>query len=296
MTTVNDLVEATRSHLHGGARPQINVLNGSLDASTTSVVLADAMGSIVAGAILSIDFETMFVRSVSSQTATVIRAFAGSTAATHANSSLVYVNPPYTGSSIHKALSDDLLDLSSPEAGLFKVVSVDITFNSAQQGYNLTSATDVIDVLDVRYGVSGSSRNWPSINKWRLARDMNTSEFASGFALFIDEPVEAGRTMRVRYKAKFSALSTTGSSDVEATTGLHAEAHDIPPLGAAARLLAGRPVRRSDPGTNTDPRRGDEVSTSDTLNSPSALRSLRRDRINAEASRLRGRYPTKFKV
>ena len=50
--------------------------------------------------------------------------------------------------------------LSSPSNGLYRVATVDLTYNAAVEGYDLTGVTDVLAVLDARYQAVGSEQDW----------------------------------------------------------------------------------------------------------------------------------------
>jgi hypothetical protein len=67
---------------------------------------------------------------------------------------------------------------------------------------------------------------------------------------------------------------------------------DILALGTQIRLMSPREVKRNFTESQGDTRRSDEVSVGAVGNSFSQLQRLRRDRIQAEASRLSRAYPT----
>jgi hypothetical protein len=118
---------------------------------------------------------------------------------------------------------------------------------------------------------------------------MATTDFASGGALVIYEGGYPGQAIRVRYRAPFGSL-TALDDDVLADTGLPATAHDLPPLGAAVRLVAGREVKRNFTEAQGEPRRAEEVPPTATLQSSRELLRIRQQRIVAEQSRLLHQY------
>lgn len=297
MTLASDLVEETRAHLFSGDREETNLLTTTVDSDDTTVVTTYDFGGIQAGALIEIDLELMYVWSwtAASKSATVQRGMMGSTAAAHTSGALVRVRPKFPNFSIFRALKQDIADLSSPLNGLFRVVTLNVTYNAAVRGYNLTSATDVLDILELRYESLGSDVYWPEITSWNLSRSMDTSEFASGFALFLNEGADPGRTIRVRYKAPFGAL-TALSDNVETITGMSTSMADVPPLGAAARLTAAREVKRGFMEHQGEPRRAEEVPGGQQVRSATALLTLRRQRIQAEAARLYAQWPPKMQM
>lgn len=289
MPTAQNLIDATRQHLQALSRDEVNQLNGSITNSATSLTVEFTAGGIQRGALLAIDLEVIHVWSVASLTATVKRGMMGSTAASHADDALVYVNPRFTDWQILQALNDELAALSSPENALFRVRTVDLTAAAARDGYDLTSVTDMIDILEVRWK-GYTTGSWPMLTSWTVARDMATTEFASGMALLLYDTPGPGRAVRVRYSAPY-ALLTTAAQDVLTQTGLHTQAHDIPPLGAAARLLAGREARRASYDAQPESRQAADVPPGTNRQAAGGLLALRDMRIREESARLHALYP-----
>jgi hypothetical protein len=289
-TLASDLIEATRSHLDSGSRPELNRLTTTMNTSVTSVVCDFALGSIVAGSSIVIGLETMYVWSSTGSTATVQRAMGGTVAAAHTAGDLIYVNPRWSAFTILRALNAELTALSSPINGLYRMRTVDLTYSAGQSGYDLTAVTDLLDVYDVRYSDLGGFKDWPRIRNWGLARNQSTTDFASGLALHFYDPAAPGRTVRVQYKAPFAEL-TALSSDVQTTAGLPASANDIPPLGAVVQLVAPREVKRAFTDSQPESRTAAEVPPGASRAAAAGLLALRQTRIKEEAARLSAAYP-----
>lgn len=288
MTTTADMVAAARRHLMASGRESMNKLNGSLNDSTTSVTFEFAAGQIATGALLSIDLEVMYVWSVAGQVATVERGMFGSTKATHADDSLIYVNPMFTDFAIFRELNDEIASLSSQANGLYRVKTVTATVTTAST-YNL--AADAVEILAVQTNAYGPSGDWPRLRRWDLLANQDTSVYASGYALQLYEVPAPGRTLRVTYAAAYSPLATV-ADDVLAVTGLQTPAHDIPPLGAAARLLAAREARRSSLDSQPESRQAADVPPGTARSASSQMFALRKQRIVEEAARLANQWPT----
>jgi hypothetical protein len=294
MPTASDLIQETRQHLLTGQPEQLNKLSSGITASTSDVTLLltyDLRG-IQAGAVLDIDLEQIYVFAVTSATKTVtdcIRGYNGTTPAIHASGATVTVNPKFPTARILTAINNDLKDLSSPVNGLYQIKTVDITFNPTTYGYDLTSVTDIISIAEVRFRSSGSQKTWPQITNYALLRNMPTTgtygDFPSGNALVIYESAQSGLPIRLRYRAPFTSLATL-ADDVVAVSGLQATSHDIPPLGAAIRLVAGREVKRNFDEAQGEPRRAEEVPPQASVQSTRELVRLRQQRIMAEQARL----------
>lgn len=290
MTTAADLVAETRTILEPGTRTEINALDGLIDSATQSVTLQYPPGAIQRGAMLAVNLELMYVWSLAGQVATVQRGMFGSAAAGHADDDLVQVNPRWSDFEIFRALNHEISSYSSPRVALFQMKALDITFQAATVGYDLTSVTDLIEVYELRWK-GYTNGEWPRIRGWRVTRDMATSEFASGQALLLTEPAGPGRPIRVRYKAHFAQLANL-ADNVEVVSGLPESAHDIPPLGAAARLLAHRESKRATIDSQPEPRQAADVGPGTARNAAASLLALRDLRLREEAARLQAQYPT----
>lgn len=297
MTLASDLVESARRHLFTGQPEAMNKLSASVTAGATVLAFTYELRGIQAGTIISVDLEEIYVWAVDATAKTVTdcaRAFNGTLAATHAAAAPVTVAPKFSNFRVLEAVNHDLRDLSSPTNGLFQIKTVDVTFNPTRYGYDMTGVTDLIAVADVRYRTPGPERTWPRITAWTLERNMPSTgtygDFPSGFALMIYEAAYPGLPLRVRYKAPFASLGAL-SDDVGAVSGLPDSAVDIPPIGAAVRLAAGREIRRNFDEGQGEPRRAEEVPAQANVAATRDLQRLRRDRIQAEAARLGRHYP-----
>lgn len=292
MTTTANLIDTAKRHLLSGHREPINKLAADTAPGTGTLTFQYDLGGIKEGATVQVGLEVFHVWSVneSAKTATVEPAQDGSTAAAHDSGDLVTVNPKFPDHIILAALNDDLLDLSSP-GGLYRTRTVDLTWVDTEGGYNLTGVTDLVGIGDVWVQQAGvTSKDWEQVSNYRIERDADTSVFPSGLAIYFDDLAETGSVLRVRYRSGFGQL-TNLSDNVTTVTGLPATAMDIPPLGAAARLVRSREVERNNTDTQGSTRRANEVP-------PGALRRVgdqlwadRMRRIQREAARLARENP-----
>lgn len=293
MTTAADLIEETRSLLLSGIKDELNRLTTTVNTSATAIVVDFALAGIARGATIVIDLEAMYVWSATGSTATVQRAFAGTTAAAHTSGALIYVSPKWGSFRILQSLNEELASYSSPSIGLFRVRTVDLTYSAARSGYDLTSVTDLIDVLGVT-ATGYIAGEIDEITHYRVARNQVTGDFASGLALELYEGGNPGKTVRVAYSAPYTALSAL-TDDVATVGGLHAQAHDIVPLGAAARLLAATESRRVTMDRQPEPRVAADVSVGAARQAAGGLLALRDRRLKEEASRLRASWPRRVR-
>lgn len=291
--TAQTWIDETRDLLLTDYVEEQATLGAALDATETVVSFSLPSASpagVVAGVTIEVGSELMYVFSVVSGAATVRRGYRGSEAATHAIGDLVTINPKFPAYQILDAVNHELRDLSSPQHGLFQVKTVEVTFNAAQDGYDLAGVTDdILSIYQVTYSDPGSEASEPAITEFSLRRNRNTSSFASGYGLILHSDAWPGETVRVLYKTGFTPL--TDSTTALSTTGLHSEGYDLPALGAALRLMSSRPIRREFLDEQGSSRMSEEVPPGAVSASMRDLRGLRTERINAEATRLNGQYP-----
>lgn len=294
MVALSSVIDRTLSHLDHG-RTARNKLATSVNSSATSIVTTYDLGGITPGSRISIGLEDMhvFATDPDVKTATVERGDGESVGAAHTAGDVIMVGPEFSRFDVVQAVNEEIAELSSPARGLFQMLAVDLTYNAAVSGYDLTGvASTLLDVYELRFEQTGPSAHWPLITDYDLARNMATSEFASGTAIFLFQGAQAGQTIRVRYKAKFSQLGTTDETQVvETVTGLSESGCNILAYGAAARLAAGRAMRRASFDAAGNTRRAEEVSTQDTLISVQGLLRQRDIAVQAEAARLGKQYP-----
>ena len=289
MTTLNDVIERTKRHLHSGeTRDERDKLDGAVASADTTLQLVYGRDGAQSGVVLALGLEELYVWEKTDSTVVVSRGQNGSTAEAHSDQAIIYVKPKFSSFSVLKSVNEELDALSAD--GLYKVSTVALTYVPGTDAYNLTGVTDLIDIISVEYKVNDGSSRWASlpVTQYRLRRDMATADFASGMALTINGYVENG-AMRVTYKAPYSPLSAL-ANDVETVSGLHSQAHDILSIGAALRLVAVSEVSRNFLD-QSETRRATEVPAGARGALIRNLASLRVTRLEAEKSRLYAKRP-----
>jgi hypothetical protein len=289
VSTAASLLERVNRQLLSGTIEEQNKLAVSVSSSDTSFTLSYDLAGLRAGTVFEIDSEMVYIWEATSgsKTVTVERGYAGTTAATHSAGAIVKLNPRFPKSQMLDALNQDIDDLASPLNGLFRVVTLTIPYNGSDRQINLTGATNVIDLIDVR--LRFLSDDYPYVSKSRLQRDLPTTDFPSGYAIVLDEPVMSG-DLRVRYKAPFARVATV-SDNIQSVSGIPESMEDILELGVMSRMLSTREVKRNFIESQGDTRRSDEVPPGAMRDSFGNILRLRRDRIIAEAAKLARQYP-----
>ena len=294
MSTAGALINRVSRQLLSGTIEERNKLATTVTSADTSIVMSYDLAGLRGGSVFEIDSELMYVwvAESGSKTLTVERGYLGTTAAAHTAGALAILNPRFPQQQLLDSFNQELDDLSSPSNGLFRVIAANVDYNGSDRQVNLTSATTIIDLIDVRLRYLSS--DYPVLRGVRLSRDLPTSDFASGFALTFDEVSMAG-TLRVRYKAPFVRASTT-SSDIQSVCLMPINMEDIVEMGVMARMLSVREVKRNFIESQGDTRRSDEVPAGSISNSVTNILRIRRDRIIAEASKLARQYPLTIRV
>jgi len=293
MSTAGEILNRASRQLLSGTVEERNKLSATITSGDTSIVLTYDLGGFREGSIIEIDSELMYVWEAAAATKTLVvqRGFNGTTAAGHTSGALLTVNPRFPRQQMFDALNNDIDDLSSTVNGLFRVVAQNISYNGTNRQINLTSATGVIDLLDVRLRYLAT--DFPIIRKVRLQRDLPTTDFASGLAIVFDEPVMAG-TLRVVTKREF-VRAASESSDIQTVCFVPLTCEDILEMGVILRMMNGREIKRNFIESQGDTRRSDEVPSGATRDSLTNIQRLRRERIVSEAARLKQQYPLVFR-
>jgi hypothetical protein len=172
--------------LLSGIVEERNKLSVSIDSDDTTVVCSYPVNSLQPGTIFEISSELFYVwaTNTSTNTLTVERGYSGTTAVSHSSGAVLTLNPRFPKAQMFDALNQDIDDLSSPANGLFRVVTADLSYNGSDRQINITGATNIIDLVDVR--LRYLSDDFPVIRRVRLGRDLPTADFASGYSLIFD--------------------------------------------------------------------------------------------------------------
>lgn len=293
MTTIADIVAEAQRLLASGSRIETNSLDSALDDSSTAVSFSSATGGIHTGSVLCIGIELLLVQSVdsSAKTAVVARGALGSTAAAHDAGATVEVNPKFSTFDVFRAVCHEVDDLASPLSGLFVMRTADFTFASNRETYDFNPTGPYLSTYQVLWRPRGGSRPaWRRLKHFRVERALDgLAEFPHSYGLMLSEFPEPGCSMRLYYRAGFA--TPTALTDTAASLGLPETAVDIPALGAAARLVASREVKRSFTEAQGEARRAEEVPAGAQVASARALLNLRAQRLAAEVSRLQVQWP-----
>ena len=284
MTIARDWVAEARGHLMSGYQEELNRIEVAMDATQVLANLAFDPKALTQGAVISIDLEDMYVWSVAAKQLTVERGFNGTPKTAHADLALVLIKPKFSPWRVFKAINDTITELSSPDSGLFQVKTADVPYNPTKGYYDLPG--DILAPLEVYY-YDGVTDIHP-IRQWDFIRGQDDDVVASGQALRIWDGMP-GRDLRVLYKARFVRFATL--EDEVSTSGMDENSWDIPPLGAAVRLVPPRDIKRAFSEAQGDTRRGSEVPPGSSRQAVSGIAAIYQQRIAQERTVLQAKYP-----
>jgi hypothetical protein len=292
--TVGELIEETRRFLQGTTRGSMNTLATTVNSSTTAIVaVSDLANAITKGAFITIDDEIMYVADTdeATKTSTVIRELLGTTAAAHTAGATIYVGTRFPTPLIRDALA---AEIASWPKTVYATDAVTLSVASNTLGVNLLGVpAEFYEVLNVlRKPVTGAQAYSPFSTSWarlgyRVEKNMDTAEFASGAALFLEESHAGGFTVRVVYSRPFVLDEfDTDATELVDDVLLSQSMIDIPPYGAAWRLLSGREVLRTALEAQGESRNAQETPSGATIRAASAFEAFRDKRLSEEAEKL----------
>lgn len=306
--TVSDLIAATHDHLQGTYNSEYNTLLNPIAATDTTLALSGPLGGAVRTAWLAIDDEILYVMAGNQATGvcTVIRGWDGTLPQAHLANAVVEVRPRFPRHVIRRQLA---LEIASWPDNLFQTASVQ--FALVQDGrtflYDMgVPSSQVRYVLDVRHAPwSGTDRNtWPKFSTpCEVVRNMDPTVFPSGLALKIPATdvggligIRGAVSCRVTYATPFNIANMDDTVLLgPGGIGLANSMLDIPPLGAASRLIGPREAVRSFTEAQDQTRTNQDVPAGSALRVAAYLDNKRDVRIAEEIEHLNTTWPTRLK-
>ena len=290
MSTLDQVVTKTKSKLMGSVgRDKINTLNDNYNSSVTTLGVTYTPGAEISpGVVIEIDYEQMMVVSQSTTTLNVIRAWNGTTAASHTATTVVYVEPKFPRQAILDEVINELRAL--PES-IYTTGTAVLSFASHINRVDLTGATGTVYRI---INADRSNFNGQSYVGFRPAlqiiRNADTSAFPSGYAVAIEGGLTYGQasTVRVVYAKSLATTTLASTTDLQATVGLPLTAEDILAFGAASRLLYDKEALRLDFTRQGQSRAAEEIPPEVQGRQAQRWRLEADRRISEEAMRLIG--------
>ncbi len=249
------------------------------------------VGETITAGLVEIDDELIAVASFDPNTgiATVPawgRAQGGSVAAAHVTGAKVTIRPRYPRYWIKYVINQVL---NSVHPALFAVKTDETqVVNPTASSYDMPAAAT--SILSISYESPSLPDNWIDVSRWTLDKRANLGDSPTGSAIQIREPMYPGRTLKIVYTGVPTPL-VNGSDVYDTTTGLLPGSEDVVTLGAAARLLVGAEVMRSQPSTVEQSNRTEIVPPGAASSASKYLMALHQQRLGEERKRLRQLFP-----
>jgi hypothetical protein len=291
MATMQDLIADARRMAYGSLGDQINVVATAYTANATSLVLDMDVSNITQGMMLSGGLNVWYVKGtdVASKTVYVIPGYDNSPKKNLAVGTFVYIKPRVTDWFLFEQVNGEIIRLSSPENGLYKIAIWETEVDPTWQTYAVpTAAFNMIGLLRLRFRMPGSSDVWIDIPEKAYRVQFNPTAGDSYIRILRNIP--SGTDIQFVYKAPFTKAEEL-DDDVVDVCGLTDTMLDLPALGALSTLLRTTESRRMQVQQQGDARRSSEVSGGYNLQTSQVVEREYRSRIMEEMARLTQRVP-----
>ena len=292
MPTIADAITSTKRLLNSNTRTELDALAAGITAVESPITLKHETDGIRAGSYISVSTkngttklpETMYVHSRNGESVYVERGMDGSTAlAWDADTTLIEVEPRFTGHQIHQALINSINAL--PE-NLFAVATVAVDFSTS------VSAADVTFANNSFTQILSATRTAHAGGDRRLGFNVTVQEYPVGtFKLVRREGIEKAITVNLTYAHPFLvAAGLPLSNDLVNDLGMSSEMTDIPTLGAASALMLAEESTRLDLHAAGDSRGDGALNPGDRSRYSMILQAQYDRRVSQEARRLMAKW------
>ena len=301
MSTVGDAVIRTKRLLNSNTRTELDAIHTGITATATTIKLKYQTDGIRAGSYISVGdntqgYETMYVHARNGEYATVQRGVDGSTAVAFTGDvddaavvdTAIEVEPRFTGHQILEAVRDAIRGLP---ANLYGVSTISPSVSSSEDlaiNYDFSS-TGFLHIIQALRTPRNDTDRWVRANV-KVYKNSNTTDFANGYAIVVQEPLEKAVTLQITYAHPLVTGTLDLDTLLESTVKMNAQMQDIPSLGAAAHLLMGEESLRLDSHAAGTSRIDAAVAPGDRARYSLVLQSQYDRRVSQEARRLMAEY------
>jgi len=267
-------------------------LDGAISSTTsTSVVYESGLFSseeenlLGSGALIEIGQELMLVTAANTttRTLTVSRGYAGTTAATHADETNIFINPTFPRKSVYDAVSDNISRLYP---SLYNVTTTNVTSNST---YQEVPASTVEVLTSYVQNATGNQYTSAGIE---LLRDFPPSSTNTAVQFF---NTSNGKTVHLVVKRKF-VRPTDETSDIESVCLVAAEYEQIVMVGAVADIIGATDIDASTQEFITEKLAAESYPVGSGERLRNALLRLRSLLIDEARGNLRSLYPAPVSI
>lgn len=287
--TFSSMIDEVITSLQGFGtdNDQVCTLVGGLGPTDINISVDDT--DDVSRGVIEIDQEIIYAYSADQGQIVVPpwgRGYKGSVAASHTAGAMVSVAPSWPRAVVAREVNNTIRAVYPM---LFSVGTLELTANSYTWQYAIPSTVD--RVLAVEWRWTTSIDGWMPVTGWEVIQSANTTDFASGKALLIAEPLPPGARLHVVY-AKMPTL-LVNATDAFTLTGLSASSRDVIIYGAASRLLPWQDTARVPVETVSSDVQDTPKPVGNAISMAKEIRNLYAIRLGQEQQALIDRYPMK---
>ena len=237
------------------------------------------------GALVEVDQELMLVTAAntSTRTLTVSRGYAGTTAATHADNTNVFINPTFPRKSVFDAVADNIVRLYP---SLYNVTTTNVTSSST---YAEVPASTVEILTSYVQNASGEQYTSAGIE---LLRDFPPSTTNTAVQFY---NTSNGKTVHLVIKRKF-VRPTSESVDLATDCLISDEYEEIVMVGAVADIVGATDIDASTQEFITEKLAADSYPVGSGERLRNALLRLRSLLIDEARGNLRSLYPAPVSI
>ncbi len=237
------------------------------------------------GALVEVDQELMLVTAAntSTRTLTVSRGYAGTTAATHADNTNVFINPTFPRKSVFDAVADNIVRLYP---SLYNVTTTNVTSNST---YAEVPASTVEVLTSYVQNASGEQYTSAGIE---LLRDFPPSTTNTAVQFF---NTSNGKTVHLVVKRKF-VRPTSETVDLATDCLISDEYEQIVMVGAVADIVGATDIDASTQEFITEKLAAESYPVGSGERLRNALLRLRSLLIDEARGNLRSLYPAPVSI
>ena len=237
------------------------------------------------GALIEVDQELMLVTAAntSTRTLTVSRGYSGTTAATHADKTNVFINPTFPRKSVFDAVSDNIVRLYP---SLYNVTTTNVVANTT---YQEVPASTVEVLTSYVQNASGNQYTSAGIE---LLRDFPPSSTNTAVQFY---NTTNGKTVHLVVKRKF-VRPTDETSDLETVCLIAPEYEQIIMVGAVADIMGATDIDASTQEFITEKLAAESYPVGSGERLRNALLRLRSLLIDEARGNLRSLYPAPVSI
>jgi hypothetical protein len=292
--TVAQLVSRTQRWLVGYHGQPLNRLDEAIDDTTEELRCSYNLGILSSNTYIGIGDEILYVweTNAGAKTAVVSRGQYGTEPVAHDEHAVVEAATRFPRSVIKDVLQEEVR--SWPDT-VFKVrnriLSLPARVGVVDAGVSDRRLCAALALDRSPKAVFSYADRWTPL-AFRLDRQMPRDTFGSGAALTMYDRSPEAHEVRFLYGERFDPDDLDDDASVldDGGWGLASTMIDIPPMGAAASLILGRELQRTDTEAMGESRIAAEVPPTFQTQTSLALRTRADRRINQEAMRLIQQY------